>query len=205
MKKLTSILVALVLILSAASAFAAVPSKTTTDNTQVKTVESSTGVKIEESFAIEVAVDAAPVVKEIENLFTFVNEKKMAPIAYFPQETQDKVLEVLKADPAAVVDVNKLEINEIVTIKPIEYKEEYGDIKTEFAFVTRYAAGQKVVAMLSLYTGEVDANGEFIVEWVVLEAEVQADGSIAVVIPQAEMLKMQTAQSVALAVLSEAV
>lgn len=207
MKKMIALLMALVLVLACVPAFASVPSKTTTDNTQVKQAETLNGVVVAETFEIKVAADPAPVVEEIAKVFTFVNEKQEAPVNYFPAETKEAIKEVLTAQGAAEVTeevLEKMELNEFITIQPVEYKEEYGDIKTTFTFVTQYAVGQKVVAMLSIYTGEVDANGNPIVEWVALNAEVQADGSLAVVIPQAEMVRMQGAQAVALAVLSEA-
>ena len=207
MKKMIALLMTLVLVLACVSAYASVPSKTTTDNTQVKQAETLNGTVVAETFEIKVAADPAPVVEEIAKVFAFVNEQQEAPVNYFPAETKEAIKEVLTAQGAVEVTeevLEKMELNEFITIQPVEYKEEYGDIKTTFTFVTEYAVGQKVVAMLSIYTGEVDANGNPIVEWVALNAEVQADGSLAVVIPQAEMIRMQGAQAVALAVLSEA-
>lgn len=219
MKKLVSLIIAMILVLSAAAyAEAAVPSKTTTDNTVVEKVETSTGVVVEETFAIVVTPDPEPVVKEITNLYQYVVEEQKAPITYFPEETKTKVLEVLAVKLAGVEkveeiedieaienlpDLEQMEINEFITVETFDYKEEYGDIKTNFVFVTEYKAEQQVVVLFGLYTGEVDENGEFIVEWIVLDATVEEDGSLTVVIPQEEMLKMQEAQSVAMAVLSE--
>ena len=207
MKKTIALLMALVMVLACMPAFASIPSKTTTDNTQVKQVETVSGVAVPETFEVKVAVDAQPVVNEIAKVFTFVNEQQEAPVNYFPAETKEAIKEVLTLQGAADVTdevLETMELNEFITIQPVEYKEEYGDIKAHFSFVTQYAVGQKVVAMMSIYTGEVDAEGNPIVEWVALEAEVQADGSLAVTIPQAEMLRMQDAQAVGLAVLSEA-
>lgn len=207
MKKLIALLMALVLVLACVPAFAAVPSKTTTDNTQVKQTETVSGVEAADTFEIRVTSDSALVAAEIANIFTFVNETQEAPVNYFPAETKEAIKEALSAQGAADVSdkaLEKLELNEFVSIKAVGYKTEYGDIKTSFTFVTRYAVGQKVVAMLSLYTGKYDAQGNPIVEWVALDAEVQADGSLSVIFPQAEMLRMQNAAAVALAVLSEA-
>lgn len=225
MKKFVSILVAMIMILSAtAMADVAVPSKTTTDNTVVGKVESSTGVVIEESFAITVTPDAAPVAQEITKLFKAVTEEKKAPVAFFPEETKKQIVETLVAKLANIdietvktsenldtmaagienfPDLEKMEINEFISITPVEYKEEYGDIETNFAFVTEYEVDQQVIVLFGLYTGEVDEQGEFIVEWVVLDATVEEDGTLTVVIPQAEMLKMQDAAHVAMVVLSE--
>lgn len=257
MKRFVSLILAAMLLLAmtamaetvvtdqTASTTTAVPSKTTTDNTVVEKIESVSGVEIEETFAIVVTEDAKPVVEEITNLYTYVAEEKKAPVTYFPEETKNKILEVLiakllkaekPADPQATADpqpsasaapstgtetvnplesiadpelleklpdIEQMEINEFITIEPIEYKEEYGDIKTSFTFVTEYKVEQIVVVLIGAYTGEVDENGQFVVEWIVLDAVVEEDGSLSVVIPQADMLKMQEAASVAMAVLSE--
>ena len=206
MKKMIALLMAMVLALASIPAYAAVPSKTTTDNTQVKQIETASDVVVAPEFAVKVAADPEPVVNEIAKVFSFVNEQQEAPVNYFPAETKEAIKEVLAVQGVAEVNdevLESMELNEFITIQPVEYKEEYGDIKAHFTFVTQYAVGQKVVAMMSIYTGEVDENGEPIVEWVALEAEVQADGSLAVIIPQAEMLRMQEAEAVALAVLSE--
>lgn len=257
MKRFVSLILAAMLLLAmtamaetvvtdqTAATTTAVASKTTTDNTVVEKVESVSGVEIEETFAIVVTEDAKPVVEEITNLYTYVAEEKKAPVTYFPEETKNKILEVLIAkllkaekpeDPQATADpqpsasaapstgtetvnplesiadpelleklpdIEQMEINEFITIEPIEYKEEYGDIKTSFTFVTEYKVEQIVVVLIGAYTGEVDENGQFVVEWIVLDAVVEEDGSLSVVIPQADMLKMQEAASVAMAVLSE--
>lgn len=238
MKKLVCILITIIIILSvtafaeSVSANNAVPSKTTTDNTMIKQPESATGVKVDETFAIVVREDAQPVIEEINSLFNHVVAEKKAPVAYFPEETKEKIeetliVQLLKAegvevpiddatgsavvDTAAVApeileklpDLEEMEINEFISIEPVEYKEEYGDIKSSFAFVTQYQPEQKVVMLFGLYTGEVDETGAFVVDWIVLEAAVEEDGFLSVIIPQAEMLKMQEAENVAIAVLSE--
>ena len=109
MKKFVSILMAMVMILCMTAAAetvtttgttasaGAVSSKTTTDNTVVEKIESVSGVEVEETFAIVVTEDKAPVVKEITNLYTYVAEEKKAPITYFPEETKVKVMEALIA------------------------------------------------------------------------------------------------------------
>lgn len=211
MKKFVSIIIALVLVLSV-SASASVVSKTSTDTTQVETVESMTeGVVIEEGFAVVVTPDAVEVVEEIKSMFVFVNEEKQAPVNYFPEETKEQIKTVLaaklelapEADLSEVINLEEMEINEFVTFQTVEYKEEYGDVKVNFTFVTEYAQEQNLVALVSLFNGEVDEEGKQIVEWLVLEAEALEDGTVAVVIPQAEMLKIQSAQTSALLILSE--
>lgn len=90
MKKFALALASMLLVLSAAGAVAAVPSKTTTDVTRVKAVEST-----EPTMLIEVTEDAAPVVEEIEKIYQHVAVKGQAAIAYFPVETQNEIIALL--------------------------------------------------------------------------------------------------------------
>ena len=107
MKKFALALASMLLVLSAAGAVAAVPSKTTTDVTRVKAVEST-----EPSMLIEVTEDAAPVVEEIEKIYQHVAVKGQAAIAYFPVETQNEIIALLPEG----VKGSALTMNEFVTL-----------------------------------------------------------------------------------------
>ena len=109
MKKMIALLMALVLMLAYVPAFAAVPSKTTTDNTQVKEFETVSDVEVADTFIIQVCNDPVPVVTEIDSIFTFVNETKEAPVNYFPAETKEAIREALSAQGAADVSDTVLE------------------------------------------------------------------------------------------------
>lgn len=211
MKKFVCALVAMMMMLSMAAS-AAVVSKTTTDTTVVEKIETSTGVEVKETFEVKVAENTEPVVQQITNLFKFVVEEEQAPIAYFPPETQEQVKAVVAAKIEQLpelekveIDVEKMEINEFVTIETINYEETYGDVAINFSFLTEYKVGQVVVALVSIFTGEYDELGNPIVEWIIMDAEVMEDGTLTVIFPQVEMTKVQEAENVALAILSEAV
>lgn len=196
MKKWTSILITVLLILSITTAFAAVPSKTTTNASTVTTVVSASGVELADDFKVAVAVEeSAPVVNEISKIFTFVSSGN-APVDYFPAEVKEEIVAKL---PETIVSAD-VEINEFVSIDQTAYTEAYGDVKVSFSFTTSYTPKQALVALVGIFTGEVDENGEPIVEWIVLDAIANEDGSVEVTFTQEAMLKMQAAQTTSLAI-----
>lgn len=197
MKKILSILVVAIMVCSM-TAFAAVPSKTTTNATVVTTIVSTTGVEIAETFSVAVAEDAEPVAKEIEKIYTFVTTNEAPVIEYFPEEVKTEIIAKLPETIAA----EEVEINEFVTIEQMEYTEEYGDVQVTFSFTTVYAPEQNLVALVGLFSGEVDENGEPVVEWIVLDAVATEDGSVEITFTQDAMLKMQAAESTSLAIIN---
>lgn len=83
MKKFALMLASAMLVLSAASAMAAVPSKTTTDVTHVKSVETvkEDGKTEAAGWDIDVTEDEAPVIEEIAKIYDWVAAKARAPSA----------------------------------------------------------------------------------------------------------------------------
>lgn len=191
MKKFVLALASMLLVLSAAGAAAAVPSKTTTDVTRVKAVEST-----EPTMLIEVTEDAAPVVEEIEKIYQHVAVKGQAAIAYFPVETQNEIIALLPEG----VKGSALTMNEFVTLTT---EGTAADAKVTFTFTTRYTVDQKVVVVIGLYDGTRDANGQYNVEWVVLDAEVLESGDVAVEFPAELVERMKNAVATAMAVLND--
>lgn len=191
MKKFALALASMLLVLSAAGAVATVPSKTTTDVTRVKAVEST-----EPTMLIEVTEDAAPVVEEIEKIYQHVAVKGQAAIAYFPVETQNEIIALLPEG----VKGSALTMNEFVTLTT---EGTAADAKVTFTFTTRYTVDQKVVVVIGLYDGTRDANGQYNVEWVVLNAEVLESGDIAVEFPVELVERMKNAVATAMAVLND--
>lgn len=191
MKKFALALASMLLVLSAAGAAAAVPSKTTTDVTRVKAVEST-----EPTMLIEVTEDDAPVVEEIEKIYQHVAVKGQAAITYFPVETQNEIIALLPEG----VKGSALTMNEFVTLTT---EGTAADVKVTFTFTTRYTVDQKVVVVIGLYDGTRDANGQYNVEWVVLDAEVLESGDIAVEFPAELVERMKNAVATAMAVLND--
>lgn len=203
MKKFACVLASMLLALSAAGAMAdAVPSKTTTDVTQVKTVEAvkeDGTVEAVTGWDIEVAEDAAPVTEEIAKIYqeVFVNGK--TAVAYFPAETQEAIAALLPEG----VNASKLMMNEFITLEIVGQMETATDVKITFTFTTKYEMDQNVVVVIGLYDGTRDANGQYNVEWVALDAEVLENGDIAVVFPAELVEQMNDAAAVAMAVLND--
>lgn len=206
MKKWLTMLMAMLMMLTVVSAYAAVPSKTTADMTQTQDVTSASGAELPDTVVVEVVKNDEKVEAEIAELYTFVNNPaaSKAPIEYFPVEVQMNVQEHLTAMGVPEdYDIKQMEINEFVAIDEFGYEEQYGDIVARFSFATKYAKGTKLVGLLGIYGNEMDANGNYLVEWMVVEAEALEDGSVALVLPQELMLRIQAASSTALAVLNE--
>lgn len=200
MKRMLCVLVTLSLLLAAATASAAVVSKTTTDNTTVQSIVAVDNTTvIEETFVVEIAQDEEEVVQEIANLYAFVTTEQKAPVEFFPVEVQEKVAEILPEE----VKAETLECTEFVTVRELGYKESYGDVVVNFSFVTQYKAAQKVVVLMGFYTGEVDEEGNPVVEWFPIEATALEDGTLDVVMTQEMLVKFSDAKTVAMAVLSE--
>ena len=203
MKKFVCVLASMLLALSAAGAMAdAVPSKTTTDVTQVKTVEAvkeDGTVEAVTGWDIEVAEDAAPVTEEIAKIYqeVFVNGK--TAVAYFPAETQEAIAALLPEG----VNASKLMMNEFITLQIVGQMETATDVKVTFTFTTKYEMDQNVVVVVGIYDGTRDANGQYNVEWVALDAEVLENGDIAVVFPAELVEQMNDAAAVAMAVLND--
>jgi len=218
MKKLLSVFVALILVLSMATAFAA-PSKTTSDLTEVVALKSATGAALADTFAIKTAADTTMTLEEVEKLFKFVNDEKNAPIDFYPPEVQAKILEIVNENaPAAEVlvldDLKTWEINEFVSVDAEGYDPAYGDVVATFEFATPYEIGQRMVAMVACYDGtrtEVEPNVfEFNAEWLPLKAEVvesvtvngETTSRVDITFDQESIEKMQDGVANALAILS---
>lgn len=202
MKKFICMMLVLTMVLSAATVLAdavaadsylSVPSKTTSHITQTVHAQAVSGVELPEDFNVSIIEDAEQVVKEIIKLFTFVNtpveettpegekiERNPAPIEYFAEEVRAKVEEgfakqFLLEDPEwkpEEFDSKTLEIYEFFTVDEMNYDDEYGDVVARFEFATQYIPSQKVLAMLAFYTGELDEEGNDIVEWETAPARV---------------------------------
>ncbi|MBO4883897.1 MAG: hypothetical protein J5602_01165 [Clostridia bacterium] len=217
MKKWMSVLVAIMLVLSMTTAFAAdVPSKTTSDLADVVAIETSTDVAVAPDFVVEVVDDTTMTLEEVDELFEYVAEEGNAPIDYFDEDVQAAILESLNenlpATSALVLDdLKNWEINEFLTIDSTGYDPKYGDVTVTFEFATPYQVGQKVVGLLACYDGtrtEVAPNQfKFNAEWLVLDAEVieadETSSKVNVTFTKDDFEKMTHSVSTALAILSE--
>lgn len=230
MKKWMSALIAVILVLSMVTAFAApVPSKTTSDLTKASAwgrtdgVTSVNGVDVtaKEPYVV-VVPDTTMTLEEIDKLYDHVSTEGETPISYFDEETQNAILELLNKDnteetKALVLDdLADWAINDFVTVDDNGYTEDCGDVWVQFDVATPYQIDengepQKMVALLGFYDGtrtEVAPNVyEFNVEWMPIEAEVVATSENGAVVQgtftKDSMLKMGESVSTAMAFMSE--
>ena len=203
MKKFALMLASAMLVLSAASAMAAaaVPSKTTTDVTYVKSVETvkEDGTTAAIGWDIDVTEDEAPVIEEIAKIYDWVAAKGKSAVSYFPEETQQSIAALLPEG----FKLENMTMNEFVTLTLTGDADALNDAKVVLTFTTKYTQDQHVVVVIGLYGGTRDANGQYVVTWIPLEAEVLENGDIAVVFPAEVIAQMKDAVATAMAVLND--
>lgn len=202
MKKFALMLASMLLVLSAAGAMAAVPSKTTTDVTQVKAVEivgEDGTVVANPGWNIAVTEDDAPATEEIAKVYQHIAVKGESAISYFPADTQTAIAAVLPE----TVKANGLTMNEFVSLKVAGTIDAAADAKVTYTFTTKYTQDQNVVVVLGIYDGTRDANGQYVVTWIPLAAEVQENGDIAVVFPAEVVAQINDAVATTMAVLND--
>ena len=216
MKKWMTILVAVMLVLSMTTAFAAgVPSKTSTTTTTIVGMTSVTGDPLPEGFEIKIGEDTQMTTGLIEEMTEFVKGGSSV-IDFFDPEVQEEILKHLndnKPDTEALTldDLKPWQIYEIVSVDAINYEEGMGDVIVTFEFATPYTMGQRMVGILDTFSGErveVEPNVfEFVSEKTVLDAEVTevVDGKahVAVTFTEESIKKMEDAVASALSIFSE--
>ena len=96
MKKMAMALAAALMVLGVSTAFAATPSKTTTDVTHVQKVEAvkeDGTVAAADGWNLEVTEDADEVTSEIAKIYAHVVTAGNSAVSYFPTETQEALAE----------------------------------------------------------------------------------------------------------------
>lgn len=152
----------------------------------------------EETVPAEELVVTVGETEEVAETLTAIEEVVKAGkpvIEFFPEETQQEVAAALPAD----VKAEDLELNELVGLSVAGFEavaKEADEIRIAIAFTTKYDPAQKVFPLVGL----VDAAGN--VTWILVEGEVQADGSVLLTIPADVLEQMGNAASVELAILS---
>ena len=194
MKKFALMLASAMLVLSAASAMAAVPSKTTTDVTVKEDGKTEAA-----GWDIDVTEDEAPVIEEIAKIYDWVAAKGKSAVSYFPEETQQAIAALLPEG----FKLENMTMNEFVTLMLTGDVDALNDAKVVLTFTTKYTQDQHVVVAIGLYDGTRDANGQYVVTWIPLEAEVLENGDIAVVFPAEVIAQMKDAVATAMAVLND--
>ncbi len=173
MKKIVSLLLAMMMCLTAIAFAESVPSKTTNDLTAFEV--SGEQIPADSDFAITTAsAEDEEKVKACEN--EIASLKQVGAAAYF-SDVKNAAGE--KVDLAAVLEADTLNVYEIVPVVASNYDAAYGAVQTTMLFSTPYAAGEKVIVLIGSVT--VNADNTQSVEWVAYEGVgVGTDGAIQV-------------------------
>lgn len=209
-KKLMSLVLALVLVLTVGAAFAE-SSPSMTDDTGVtnatintETVTSSTGAALPADFLATIPQPAAATEEEVaaaqgtlEAINTFVTANALPVVEYFGADVQAAIAEKLPADVAAndlvMRDFVALPLNDMAAA----YDPSYGDITLQLESPVDFAEGDTVVPMLGIID---PATG--LVTWVVLDAVVNADGFVEITFTEEVLAQITEGSVTTLAVLA---
>ncbi len=194
MKKLVSVLVALMLCLTAVAMAESVPSKTTDDMTNISV--SAENMPADSSMVVATSEKdeehLAACEKEIKKL------QESASVAAYFGEVKNAAGEVVSL--TEVLGTDALNVFEFTTLTVENFKEEYGKVTANIQFATSYTPGEKVLVMIGLIT--VAEDGAQNVAWTVFEGVAADDGSINVVLDPATMTSIQNGTAV-MAVISK--
>lgn len=183
MKKVLSLILATLLVLTSVAALAeAVPSKTTGDLASVKEVvaENGTGVSI-------VIVEANDAVLKIMTEAVEAILNGTDAVAVFNENTQKAIAEKV-GDKA-------LALNEMHPIEVIGYTDAHGAVTATFELPTKYTAEQTLVAVACVFAGGVD-------EEFVMEAVANEDGTVKVSFPADVLKKIVAGEDTVLSILN---
>lgn len=165
MKKIVSILVALILCLSAVAFAESVPSKTTSDLVQFEIVADNlpadsgffiqTVVESDETSqqSVEICKNEIAKLAQSENVAAYFGEVKNAA-----GETVD-MKELLGSDT--------LNVYEFCTLSAGLYEESYGNVSVNMLFSTPYEKDEKVVVLIGLVSE--NSDGTQSIEWIAYE------------------------------------
>ncbi|MBQ9210448.1 MAG: hypothetical protein IJ153_02010 [Clostridia bacterium] len=179
MKKIFALILALALVLTAVSAFAA-GSKTNNDIATSTASTGSTGSTSAKEDASE--ADDEEITSDIldDNDATKALKEKLAAAL----EAGD-VLSALPEDVRAEIPEGYTNVNEVVTYKLDKVPEGTTSLTLNFKFETLYAEGEKVIVAFVI-----PAEDEGEDEWILLEGIGQADGSVNVTLNEENIEKI---------------
>lgn len=188
-KKLVSLLLAVMLLMTGVVYAEFNGSKTTADTTTTRVV-SSTGLQVSADFKV-FTTDPTAFSTDVSNqISAFLSGPDARIAGFFSEQIQSEISALLPMG----MDLGKLEMNEFTALDALNYLVAYGDVTVAFTFATPYTFGQTVVALVGVST-------PVGVEWHVLSATVNADGEVEIVFP-ADVVTLVNANEAVLAVLS---
>lgn len=189
MKKITCVLLTLMMLTMACGAFAeAIPSVTLGD-----IVVPVGGVSYSENFTISMTAIKPDTVEAVvyEEIATFVETEKVA--AYFGEEVITTAQQYLPEE----LDVSTLVMDELFPLATEGYEAAYGDVEAVFEFVTTYEEGAVLLAMVGILPAEGE-DAEIV--WIPMPAEVFEGGKVKITFTQ-EALELLSENQAVLALL----
>lgn len=189
-KKLVSLALVLMLLVTGVVYATVGPSKQTGDMTESRVVAKN-GVEVKSDFAVETKGETDFSKEVFEEIAAFVKDESKAIIDYFPAEVIKSVEAML---PAGVKSEN-LSVNEFMPLDVKNYDSAYGEMTIAFKFPTKYEPDQAIVAMVGAGSGDE-------IEWTALPAEVNEDGEVEITFTEETMEQIGEGDAV-LAILSE--
>ncbi len=178
MKKITALILALLMAMLTVSAFAAGGSSPSGDKYNKTTVTTPNTNPTKPAFGFGISDDPDDIAKANEEVAKLAEAEN--PADYFG-----------KADDIAnILGDENCEVNEMVPVYAENYKESMGPQDIQLSVPTPYTPGDDVAVMVGVETGK-DADGNPIIEWKAVPGKVQEDGSIAFTLDPATILAVQ--------------
>ena len=190
MRKLTCLLLALILVCASVTALATA-SKDVGGMTGGGT-SSGSGSGSEAGYSVSVGVNTVLTSAQKQLVDDILGQITGAtsPIAYFGDDVKAELEALLPG-----VDVDALQLNELTAITVTGYSIINGSLTINCVFPTKYTVGQNVAVVIG-----VQQNGVMV--WKVFTATVLADGSLNVTLPADVLLSIQSGTAV-IAVLND--
>lgn len=207
MKKTTCILLSLLLVCLVSTAFAAVPSKTTGDLTDLIGIVNDEGTDLSDQ-GLTVTVETTPVQTEsakpkakepsvadllLKDVAKFLADTKSAPIQYFGDDALAQAAQMMPEG----TDLTSMALNEFFAVSIDGYNATFGNVTAKFTFASAYTPGQGMLAMVGL-------PGADQVTWYPMQAVCDEDGVVAIRLTGDVLAQSQQGEAI-IAILSEQV
>ncbi len=207
MKKTICILLTLMLVCTVSAAFAAVPSKTTGDLTDLISIVNDEGTDLSDQ-GLTVTVETTPVQTEsakatakakepsvadrlLKDVAKFLADSGSAPIQYFGADALAQATQMMPEG----TDLTAMALNEFFAVSIGGYDAAFGNVTAKFTFASAYEPGQGMLAMVGL-------PGADQVTWYPMQAVCGQDGAVAIRLTGDVLAQSQQGEAI-IAILSE--
>jgi len=136
--------------------------------------------------------------QELERIYNEVVNENKPVIRCFPREVRYEIRDVFPA----YIDTDKLVISEFVPFKMSGINISNNNIEVRFNLTTNYTITEKLAVLIGFCSGKKEANGDYIFEWVQMDAEPTVTSDVKVTIEKEYIDKIQNSETVILVVLN---